>query len=364
MFLKCQTILVSDGQSIAVMSLKPASATPTLSGVHDPLPGVLEVVARERLAVRPLQAVAQGPCDRHRIATVAGGLDPAVVDGRDLRREVGCVLVVLGEHDERGPGRGGDVGLGLLAQVERVELVGFLPVADDEGPAVRAVVRLVRSVEQVLAAGRNAGRRGLGRRRGCAARRRALRSVRCRARAARGHDDGRDAERGGESIPHWDLPHVPFRINPGPDRPVAAPRRSAGQSMSSMAARPTDADSRARAHRATEVRQASDVTLGPGRPTEKGHVRPIPAKRPERTASVRRTVGYPRAGRQDTRSSGEVPARARRERPVGRGVRPGRRPSAASRCSLDAARPSRCAAPATGRGVRIAARSSTGSWWP
>lgn len=31
-----------------------------------------------------------------------------------------------------------------------------------------------------------------------------------------------------------------------------------------MAARPTDADSRARAHRATEVRQASGASVGEG----------------------------------------------------------------------------------------------------
>ena len=57
-----------------------------------------------------------------------------------------------------------------------------------------------------------------------------------------------------------------------------------------MAARPTDADSRARAHRAAEVRQASDVSVVPGGRRQKGHVEADSGERPPRVSRVRRTL--------------------------------------------------------------------------
>ena len=157
---------------------------------------------------------------------------------------------------------------------------------------------------------------------------------------------------------------VPFRISPGPDRPVATPRRSAGQCTSSMAARPTDADSRARAHRAMEVRQASDATLGPGRPTRRatsGRSRRVSGADGECPADGGPVRGWP-AGHSEF---GGVSARARRARRSGRPrgqartaavgsveMVAGRRPPVAVRGASDFAR------------SRIAARSSTGSWWP
>ena len=65
--------------------------------------------------------------------TLTPPLSRVGIDGGQVRG----VAIVVREDDERRPGRRRDVRLGLLADVERVELVGFLPVADDDRAAVR-----------------------------------------------------------------------------------------------------------------------------------------------------------------------------------------------------------------------------------
>ena len=102
------------------------------------------------------------PGDGHRVAVVARDLDAAVVARRDRRREVGRVLVVLVRITRVGPRGRGDVRLGDLGQVERVELRRLLPVADDGGAAVGAAGRGMPRVEQVdgVSATGRAGRLG------------------------------------------------------------------------------------------------------------------------------------------------------------------------------------------------------------
>ena len=192
--------------------------TPTFSGSRTHSAGVLEVVAGERLAVRPLEAVAERPGHGHGVAAVTGRLDAAVADRRDVRGEIRRVLVVVREDDERRPHGGRDVGLGLVAEVVRVELVGFLPVADDQRAAVRAVRRGVRRAEEVVLGVGDARWRRIRRRRvargGAFARLR-----RWRAAAARGGEDGGRADEGGQSVSHGDLPRAGrVRTFPGPDR--------------------------------------------------------------------------------------------------------------------------------------------------
>ena len=118
--------------------------------IEDPLPRVPEVVAGEGLAVGPLEAVAKGPRDGHRVAVLAGDHDATIVGGRDLVARSGGVLVVIGEDEQWSPTPPRYVGLGDLARVERVELVGFLPVADDDGAAVRAFGRRVGGPEESI----------------------------------------------------------------------------------------------------------------------------------------------------------------------------------------------------------------------
>ncbi len=163
-------------------------------GVHDPLPGGLEVGARDRRAVGPEEAVTELEGDLHPLAVVAGDRDAAVLDGRQrVLGEVARVLEVVGGGRHVAEGRRGDGGLDDLALVVRVEEVVFLPVADDERPAPHAVhaAALIRRVEEVRPRGRRRGlRRGrLGRRggrsRGSRGRGRGRRS------AAGAHEDGR-----------------------------------------------------------------------------------------------------------------------------------------------------------------------------
>ena len=112
-----------------------------------------------------------------------GTLTPPLAVVGIVLGEVRRVLVVVGQDDERRPGGRGDVGLGDLARVERVELVGFLPVADDD---LAAVVARPRACTRCWS-GRSppARRAAAGGRRGCAGRRPAARSATAPAWLAR-----------------------------------------------------------------------------------------------------------------------------------------------------------------------------------
>ena len=201
-------------------------------GVEHPLPGVLEVVAGQVLAVGPLEVVAQVPGDRHRVPAVTRDLDAAVVERRDLLGEVGRVLVVVGERRERGPRGRHDVPLRDLGEVVRVELGRLLPVADDGLAAVRAARGVVGRIEQVDLARRRARRpapRGGRRRRDAGRRRRA--GARGRGAAAAADDHHHHGRAGREPEGHASTlePHRMLLL--APRHQGSARRRTAAPAM-------------------------------------------------------------------------------------------------------------------------------------
>jgi hypothetical protein len=136
-----------------------------------------------------------------------------------------------------------------------------------------------------------------------------------------------------------------------------------------MAARPTDADSRARAHRAAEVRQASMARVVASPAAEKSHGRAI-------CGSVRSVAavsgGHSQAGTMSLRTLGLVERRVttdgsdrsdavpRRDEGQARAAAGGRAGTGVGRRTPGAGR----AAARPFASARIAARSSAASWWP
>ena len=147
-------------------------------GSSDPLPRVLEVVAGQR----PRRQTTSGRRLSFQVTVIASPL----CAGRRRRRwrwsgsrsaaSCGRVLEVVVSVSRRVPDERGDVGFGDLTEVVRVELGGFLPVADDDRAAGRAGRGRVGRAEQVDRRRRGGGRRAaavtVGRRcRGCRGRR-------------------------------------------------------------------------------------------------------------------------------------------------------------------------------------------------
>ena len=144
--------------------------------VVDPFPGELEVVHRQGLPVRPLQVRLELGLDGEAASRRIFG---HVVLERD--RPVGEVrqVVAVGGYDEEGAHRGRvDLAVGERVREVRIELVGSLPVGDDDPSTGRPGLGLVVGPVQELVVIDFGRRRCRARSRGC----RRLRRSGCCAR--------------------------------------------------------------------------------------------------------------------------------------------------------------------------------------